>query len=140
MDRVPIPVVIALLLDRRRVFMMRRPRTKPLAGQWEFPGGKVEVGEPPVDALRRELREELGLEVRRLTLFGAYSHVYALPGAPVHYVLVAYRANVRDGAWSRRGAWIDADAAKGFAIVAGSRPIIADLIAARLLRAARSRT
>lgn len=140
MDRVPIPVVIAVLLDRGRVFMVKRSKSKPLAGQWEFPGGKVEVGETPVAALRRELREELDLRVRRLALFGAYSHVYNLPGGPVHYVLIAYRANARPGPWDRAGAWVDADAAKRRAIVAGSRPIVADLLAAKLLRSAARET
>ena len=138
MDRVPIPVVVAVLLNRGRVFLMKRPRSKPLAGQWEFPGGKVELGEPPTVALRRELREELGLRVGRLVLFAANAHVYELPGGPVHYVLIAYRANVRPGPWSRRGAWTDANAAKRRTIVAGSRPIVADLVAAKLLRAAGS--
>ncbi len=138
MDRVPIPVVVAVLLNRGRVFLLKRPRSKPLAGQWEFPGGKVELGEPPVHALGRELREELGLRVGRLILFGAYSHVYDVPGGPVHYVLLAYWATVRPGPWDRAGTWIDAHAAKRRTIVAGSRPIVADLVTAKLLHAAGS--
>lgn len=134
MERVPIPVAIAVLLNRRRVFLLQRPSDKPLAGQWEFPGGKVEVGEPPEDALRRELREELGLAVNRLTVIGAYSHVYDLPAGPTHYVLLAYRAGVRDGPWSRAGRWMDARALVAAEVVAGSRPIVRDLVESRLVR------
>jgi 8-oxo-dGTP diphosphatase len=46
-----------------RVLMAERPADKPWAGYWEFPGGKFERGESPVDALARELHEELGIEL-----------------------------------------------------------------------------
>lgn len=49
--------------DVGHVLACRRPRDKHLGGMWEFPGGKVEPGEPPHVALVRELREELGIEV-----------------------------------------------------------------------------
>ncbi len=58
-----IPVVAALVRDRRgRLLLTRRPAGKPRAGLWEFPGGKVKPGEDLAEALRRELKEELGLE------------------------------------------------------------------------------
>ena len=134
MERIPIPVVIAILLNRRRVFLMKRARTKALAGQWEFPGGKVEVGEPPEAAIRRELFEELPLRVRALALFGAYSHVYDLSEGLTHYVLIAYRANVRDGPWSRAGRWMGARALATGDLVAGSRSIVQSLLEKKLVR------
>ena len=51
--------------DRGRVLLAQRPPGKHLAGMWEFPGGKVEVDEAPLEALSRELREELGVLVVR---------------------------------------------------------------------------
>ncbi|QNU16480.1 NUDIX domain-containing protein [Thermomonas sp. XSG] len=56
-------VVAGVLRDARgRVLLARRTEGRDLAGLWEFPGGKVEPGESPEDALVRELREELGVE------------------------------------------------------------------------------
>lgn len=49
--------------DLRRVLVAQRPVGKPLAGLWEFPGGKVEPGESDIGALQRELREELGVQL-----------------------------------------------------------------------------
>ncbi|MFI5683829.1 (deoxy)nucleoside triphosphate pyrophosphohydrolase [Streptomyces sp. NPDC051636] len=57
-----IVVVGAALLDDGRLLAARRSAPPELAGRWELPGGKVEPGESPEDALVRELREELGIE------------------------------------------------------------------------------
>jgi len=55
-------VVAAALIDGEgRVLLQQRPPGKPMAGLWEFPGGKIEPGESPEAALARELHEELGI-------------------------------------------------------------------------------
>lgn len=51
----------ALIDADRRVLIAQRPEGKPMAGLWEFPGGKVEAGETPEETLIRELAEELGI-------------------------------------------------------------------------------
>jgi 8-oxo-dGTP diphosphatase len=76
------PIVIvaacALLDCEGRVLLAKRPEGRPLAGLWEFPGGKVEAGEEPEAALIRELREELGIAVapQDLTPLTFASHTY----------------------------------------------------------------
>ena len=57
-------VAACVLLDGEgRILIAKRPEGRPLAGLWEFPGGKMEPGEAPEDALIRELAEELGIEI-----------------------------------------------------------------------------
>ena len=71
-------VVAAALFDRAgRVLIAQRPAGKPLAGRWEFPGGKVDAGESERQALARELREELGIEVLAARPFMRLTHAYA---------------------------------------------------------------
>ena len=59
---------VALIDADGRVLLSKRPEGKQLAGLWEFPGGKVEQGERPEDALIRELKEELGINVEHSCL------------------------------------------------------------------------
>jgi 8-oxo-dGTP diphosphatase len=76
----PLVLVAAAALVRSdgRLLIQQRPAGKPMAGLWEFPGGKVEDGEYPEGALIRELREELGLETRTgdMEAFAFVSHAY----------------------------------------------------------------
>jgi len=55
-------VVAALILNGNRILACQRTRHQVMPLKWEFPGGKIEEGEQPRDALRRELEEELGIE------------------------------------------------------------------------------
>ncbi len=58
----------ALVDPDGRVLLAKRPPDKPMGGLWEFPGGKVEPGERPEEAIIRELREELGIDVTEACL------------------------------------------------------------------------
>jgi 8-oxo-dGTP diphosphatase len=72
-------VAAAALIDADgRVLITQRPQHKQLGGLWEFPGGKVELGEAPETALARELKEELDLTVEpdALDPFAFASHAY----------------------------------------------------------------
>ena len=78
--RMPIVVVAAVALfdTDGRVLVAQRPEGKSMAGLWEFPGGKLEQGETPEEALIRELREELAIETVESCLapFTFASHAY----------------------------------------------------------------
>jgi 8-oxo-dGTP diphosphatase len=71
-------VAVALVDPDNRILLAQRPEGKQLAGLWEFPGGKVEPGEQPEETLIRELREELGIEVKEpcLSPLTFASHAY----------------------------------------------------------------
>ena len=63
-ERVPVDVAVGVLVDRDGRFLLTsRPEGKVYAGYWEFPGGKLEAGETVEAALRRELHEEIGIEI-----------------------------------------------------------------------------
>ena len=68
----------ALVNEARDVLIAKRPPGRSFAGLWEFPGGKVEQGEGPEEALVRELKEELGIEIAKvdLTPLTFASHAY----------------------------------------------------------------
>lgn len=81
-------VCVALVDTDGRVLLAERPAGKPLAGLWEFPGGKIHPGETPEAALIRELHEELGIDVAEACLspLAFASHRYP----ELHVVLLLY--------------------------------------------------
>ncbi len=58
-----IVAAIALINDDNKILLSKRPKNKHLSGFWEFPGGKVEIGETPEVALIREIKEELNIDI-----------------------------------------------------------------------------
>jgi len=73
-----IKVVCGIIFNDDKVFLCRRSPHKPLAGFWEFPGGKIEPGEKEEDSLSRELFEELGMRVEIKEYFKTIIHNYEL--------------------------------------------------------------
>ena len=68
--------VSAAIIHRDGKVLAARRATGPQEGLWELPGGKVEQGERPLDALRREIREELGCELGAAWLYDTVEHDY----------------------------------------------------------------
>jgi len=95
----PLPVVlvaaVALLDADGRVLLARRPEGKPMAGLWEFPGGKIGDGETPEAALVRELGEELAIDIAESCLapLTFASHAYE----DFHLLMVLFACRVWKG-------------------------------------------
>jgi len=87
----PLIVTAGVVREGDAVLIARRT-SGTLAGQWEFPGGKLEPGESPEACLARELREELGIEVEVGEIFAVTYHEY--PDGPV--LLLAYTCRLRE--------------------------------------------
>lgn len=72
----PVVVAAAVVIDEGRVLLTRRREGRHLAGLWELPGGKLEEGESPEEAVVRECREECGIEVRVIDILEVTYHRY----------------------------------------------------------------
>lgn len=84
-----IDVVAGIIWSQGRYLGVCRPPEKPMAGYWEFPGGKVEQDEPLEEALVRELQEELGLTPTRFRYWREAEHDYEHLHVRLHFFHVA---------------------------------------------------
>ena len=93
-------VVAALVRDGSKILMSRRRADQPMPNLWEFPGGKVEPGEAPTDALAREVREELGCEVAVGRIHEVVFHAY--PEFDLYMLVYAATITARHPSRGRR--------------------------------------
>ena len=86
-----IQVAVGIVIDRnkRTVVVAKRKADQHLGGLWEFPGGKVEAGETPLQALKRELDEEIGITVNKARLFLQKQHDYSEKSVCLYFYLVS---------------------------------------------------
>ena len=83
-----VDVVAAVIRENDRYLITRRGPTQNLSGYWEFPGGKLEPGESPAVALRRELYEELGIEAEIGASLAAINHADGRCPLRLHFLAV----------------------------------------------------
>jgi 8-oxo-dGTP diphosphatase len=74
--RPAISVIAGLIFRNKRVLICQRSENTAFGLKWEFPGGKIENRESETDALRRELKEELAIEIRNSEFFSGYTYSY----------------------------------------------------------------
>ena len=123
-------VAVALIDTDNRILLAQRPEGKQLAGLWEFPGGKVEAGERPEETLIRELREELGIEVKEpcLAPLTFASHAYET----FHLLMPLYVCRRWEGfVQSREGQalkWVRPGALRDYPMPPADEPLIPFLV------------
>jgi 8-oxo-dGTP diphosphatase len=123
--RVVLVAACALVDVQGRVLISKRPEGKPLAGLWEFPGGKVESCETPEHALIRELEEELGIVIAPDDLFPLTfaSHAYEA----FHLLMPVYACRTWQGAVTalegQELAWVSPDALSAYAMPPADEPL-----------------
>jgi 8-oxo-dGTP diphosphatase len=117
---------VALIDPDGRVLLAQRPEGKSMAGLWEFPGGKIEAGETPEEALIRELHEELGIDTWSSCLapLTFASHAYE----DFHLLMPLFACRRWNGTpQSREGQalkWVKAQDLKNFAMPPADVPLI----------------
>ena len=112
-----------------RILLAQRPAGKPMAGLWEFPGGKVERGERPEDSLIRELKEELGIVVNEACLAPLTFASHAYP--EFHLLMPLYVCRRWDGTVTpkegQRLAWVRPNRLREYPMPPADEPLIAHL-------------
>lgn len=120
---------VALIDADDRVLLAQRPAGKPMAGLWEFPGGKLRDGETPEAALLRELDEELGIDTHESCLapIGFASHAYD----DFHLLMPLFVCRVWKGTPTPREgqelAWVRPNALRDYPMPPADVPLVAQL-------------
>lgn len=112
-----------------RLLIGERPQGKAYAGQWEFPGGKVEPGEAVFEALVREFREELNLQVEAAHALFSCVHAYPDREVELHFWQVTdYRGEAR-GVEGQNLRWVHSDDLASVNFLEGNRALLEKICA-----------
>ena len=89
------PTTVQAWIEREGTYLILKRNEEPFAGEWDLPGGFVEMGESPADAVVREVAEETGLTVAPTEIIGAFTSAYGDTGR--HTVDIAYLCRIEGG-------------------------------------------
>jgi len=109
---------------RGRILIADRARSKSLKDHWEFPGGKVNSGESPEAALRRELAEELGIEIASATEFHYAEHDYPHMSVAIRFFLVPNWKGTPGGREGQRIRWVDCSSLDPDLLLPADAPVV----------------
>jgi len=127
----PVQVAAALIVHEGRYLLTRRKADVHLGGLWEFPGGKREPGESLEECLRRELREEVGIEITEPVPFQIIRHAYPGKTVELHF----FRCSIKDGHPRPLGCdalqWVPPEELTQVPLPPADRPLVDALISLR---------
>ncbi len=107
MKRIHIVAGIIFNQDKSQVFITKRPDNLHKGGFWEFPGGKVELGESVEQAMARELDEEIGIEVTDQLLFEHLQYDYPEKSLEFDFIVINKFNNEPYGKEGQEGLWVN---------------------------------
>jgi 8-oxo-dGTP diphosphatase len=129
----PLKLVAAVVLvdPDGRVLIASRPPGKAYAGDWEFPGGKIENGETPETTLARELREELGI-LTKPSCFSPFNFIsYPYPDLGLHMLMMVYVCRVWQGLVQpqegQQVAWVKPQDFHNYKFVPADVPLLSEI-------------
>lgn len=125
----PVVEVAAAVIIRpdRRFLLTCRPAGKPYAGYWEFPGGKIEAGESVLQAIDRELQEELGIQVKRAFPWVTRVFTYTHATVRLHFYRVVEWQGEPFGRENQALSWQTADSVSVAPLLPANLPVIRGL-------------
>ena len=127
-------VAAALIVRGGEVLICQRRPDQPMALQWEFPGGKIEAGEPPEQALARELNEELGIDATIGPRVTHIRHNYRHGGAvDLQFFAVRQFTGELENRIFAQFRWAKLEDLPGYDFLAADRGLIRDLASGKLL-------
>mgnify|MGYP001201923048 FL=1 len=122
-------VVAGIFINQdKSILLAQRSAEKSFPSQWEFPGGKIEEGENSESALRRELFEELNIEVDKMKLFDSVIHEYELFRANIEFFLVKEWSGNLLNKEGQNLQWKKLNDLRGLKILDADVPVISKLI------------
>jgi 8-oxo-dGTP diphosphatase len=125
-------VVAGLIYRDERLLVCQRRGDGAFPLKWEFPGGKVERGEEDLAALRRELREELAIEVRQATFLLQHDHSYKDgPTVSLRFYQVSEFDGQPQNLVFEQISWLELSELEALDFLEGDRPLIAQLVSCR---------
>ena len=127
-------VAAALILQDGKLLICQRTRHQPMPLKWEFPGGKIEHGEQPTDALRRELDEELGIDASVGDELARFKHIYKNGGAvELRFFLVRDYAGQVENRIFKDVRWVAPAELPSYDFLEADVTLVNDLAAGKLL-------